>query len=251
MTLGLEFSWFFSQKYFHHNFAHLLLKPLDWSKVIGASTGDLESPNSRYTLRKIRKKALQRPWETLIFLHEDLTTFEKESITKIMTHIREAPFWNVLVLHGHCPNSLRPPPPPPLCQMGKCGKKCPKPSWQALSPPGNVRKKCPKPSWPAFTHPHPPYGQCPYGNNTFSKRSSPSSACLMFEIVLICRYQCGSRLLANASQQVGLIGLLSELPLQILMLRIFLRKMFQQAGLLNQLRAILGVLRDEGSGICR
>ena len=111
MTLGLEFSWFFSQKYFHHNFAHLLLKPLDWSKVIGASTGDLESPNSRYTLRKIRKKALQRPWETLIFLHEDLTTFEKESITKIMTHIREAPFWNVLVLYGHCPNSFRPPPP--------------------------------------------------------------------------------------------------------------------------------------------
>ena len=45
----------------------------------------------------------------------------------------------------------------------------------------------------------------------------------MFEIVLICRYQCGSRLLANASQQVVLICLLSELPLQILMLRIFLR----------------------------
>jgi len=38
------------------------------------------------------------------------------------------------------------------------------------------------------------------------------------------RYQCGSRLLANASQQ---------------------------AGLLNQLRAMVGVLRDEGSGICR
>jgi len=38
------------------------------------------------------------------------------------------------------------------------------------------------------------------------------------------RYQCGSRLLANASQQEGL---------------------------LNQLRAMLGVLRDEGSGICR
>ena len=83
-----------------------------------------------------------------------------------------------------------------------------------------------------------------------TKRGFLSSVCLMFEIILIRRYQCGSRLLANASQQVGLIVFLSELS-QILMLRIFLRKMFQQAGLLNQLRAMLGVLRDEGSGICR
>ena len=26
-------------------------------------------------------------------------------------------------------------PPSPLCQTGKCGKKCSKPSWQALTPP--------------------------------------------------------------------------------------------------------------------
>ena len=83
-----------------------------------------------------------------------------------------------------------------------------------------------------------------------TKRGFLSSVCLMFEIILIRRYQCGSRLLANASQQVGLIVFLSEFS-QILMLRIFLRNIFQQEGLLNQLRAMLGVLRDEGSGICR
>ena len=78
-----------------------------------------------------------------------------------------APFWNDFVLYGHCPNSFRLSPPP--CQTGKHGKKCPKPSWQALTPPGKcVGKMCPKPSWQAF-EPRPPYGQCPYGNNTFQK----------------------------------------------------------------------------------
>ena len=32
----------------------------------------------------------------------------------------------------------------PLCQTGKRGKNCPKPSWQALTPPGNVVKKVPQ-----------------------------------------------------------------------------------------------------------
>ena len=40
---------------------------------------------------------------------------------------------------GHCQNCCRPPP----CQTGKRGKKCPKPSWQALSHPGNVGKQDP------------------------------------------------------------------------------------------------------------
>ena len=45
---------------------------------------------------------------------------------------------------------------PPLCQTGKREKiKCPKPSWQALTPLGNVGKKCPKPSWQSFTPPPP------------------------------------------------------------------------------------------------
>ena len=44
---------------------------------------------------------------------------------------------------GHCPNRFRPPL-PSLCQTGKHGQKCPKPSWQALTPPGNVAKKGPQ-----------------------------------------------------------------------------------------------------------
>ena len=58
LILDLNSQDFLSHKYFHHKLAHLLIKPLDWRKVIGASTGDLESPDSRYTLRK---KGLQRP----------------------------------------------------------------------------------------------------------------------------------------------------------------------------------------------
>ena len=34
--------------------------------------------------------------------------------------VREVPFWNVLVLYGHCPNSFNP---PPLCQTGERGEK--------------------------------------------------------------------------------------------------------------------------------
>ena len=43
----------------------------------------------------------------------------------------------MLVLYGHYPNRLSPL--PPLCQMGKRGKKCPKPSWQALATPPPLR----------------------------------------------------------------------------------------------------------------
>ena len=62
----------------------------------------------------------------------------------------EAPFWNVLVLYGHCPNCFRP---PPLLSNGQ--------TWRKSTPnhPG-------KPLHP------PPYGQCPYGNNTFQKGAS-------------------------------------------------------------------------------
>ena len=62
--------------------------------------------------------------------------------------------------------------PPPLCQMGKHGKKVPQPSWQVLTPLGSVGKKCPKLSWQAFTL---PYGQYPYENNTFQKGASLTS----------------------------------------------------------------------------
>ena len=48
LSLDLNSQDFLSHKYFHHKLAHLLIKPLDWRKVIGASTGDLESPDSRY-----------------------------------------------------------------------------------------------------------------------------------------------------------------------------------------------------------
>ena len=57
--------------------------------------------------------------------------------------VREAPFWNVLVRCGHCPNSFRP---LPSVKRSNVEKKCPKPSWQALTPPANVEKKCSKPS---------------------------------------------------------------------------------------------------------
>ena len=45
--------------------------------------------------------------------------------------------------------------PPPLCQPGKRGKK------------ESARNHSDKP-----IHPTPPYGQCPFGNNTFQKGSS-------------------------------------------------------------------------------
>ena len=78
-----------------------------------------------------------------------IETYEKLPV-KQQIQLREARCWNVSVLYGHCPNSLAP---PPLCQTGKRGKKCPKPSWQDFTPPS-------------------PYGHCPYGNNTFQKGAS-------------------------------------------------------------------------------
>ena len=65
--------------------------------------------------------------------------------------VREAPFLIVLVLYGHCPNSFIP---PPLCQTGKLGKKVLQTILASL-----------------YTTP-PPFGQCPYKNNTFQKGAS-------------------------------------------------------------------------------
>ena len=62
-------------------------------------------------------------------------------------------------IYKHCPNSFR----HPLCQTGKRGKRCPKSYWQAFEP-------CP------------PYGQCPYGNNTFQKGASLIFSPLKVEI---------------------------------------------------------------------
>ena len=81
--------------------------------------------------------------------------------------VREAPFLKVLVLYGHFPNRLRH---PPSLKRANVEKKCPKLSWQALTPPGNAGKKVSQTSWQAFTPP--PYGQWPYGNDTFQKGAS-------------------------------------------------------------------------------
>ena len=54
---------------------------------------------------------------------------------------REAPFEMFWLYMGIAQIALDP---PPLCQTGKCGKKCPKPSWQALTPPSKVGKNVPQ-----------------------------------------------------------------------------------------------------------
>ena len=60
--------------------------------------------------------------------------------------VREAPFWNVLVLYGHCPNSFRP---SPLCQMGRREK-------SAQNHPGKPLHS-------------PPFRQCPLPPTHFKK----------------------------------------------------------------------------------
>ena len=46
-------------------------------------------------------------------LKNPLTTIKVWKTSQIWCNIREAPFWNALVLYdGHCPNSFRTPPPP-------------------------------------------------------------------------------------------------------------------------------------------
>ena len=65
---------------------------------------------------------------------------------------------------------------PPPCQTGKPGKKCPKPSWQALTPPGKRGKKAPQTILASLCTP--PFTGNAYmeithlkkGNNTFQKR---------------------------------------------------------------------------------
>ena len=79
-----------------------------------------------------------------VHIFSELETFRsKEDFSLAMLQyidIREAPFWNVLVLYMHWPNSFRPSP----LWNGQTRKKCPKPSWQALTPPGQRGKKVPK-----------------------------------------------------------------------------------------------------------
>ena len=62
--------------------------------------------------------------------------FGQSPLIWYIKELREAPFWNVLVLYGHCPNSLSPPPPP--CQTGKCGKKV---SQTILASPYTLRQR--------------------------------------------------------------------------------------------------------------
>ena len=61
--------------------------------------------------------------------------------------------------------------PPPSVKRAIVEKSVQNHPYTILTPPGNVGKKCPKPSWQALTPP-PPYRQCPYGNNTFQKGAS-------------------------------------------------------------------------------
>ena len=80
--------------------------------------------------------------------------------------LREAPFWNVLVLYGHCPNSFGPPPPLSNRQMWQ---KVPQTILASPYNPGHLGKKCPNHPGRPLHLPHPPYGQCPYANNTLQK----------------------------------------------------------------------------------
>ena len=80
--------------------------------------------------------------------------------------LREAPFWNALVLYGHCPNSFRPPPP---LSNRQTWQKVPQTILASPYNPGHLGKKCPNHPGRPLHLPHPPYGQCPYANNTLQK----------------------------------------------------------------------------------
>ena len=92
-----------------------------------------------------------------------------DGLVHIFDWVREAPFWNVLALYGHYPNSFCP---PPLCQTRGREKKCPKPSWQALYTPGQTwgikcTKHLGKPLQP------PPFRAMPIWKQHISKGSFP------------------------------------------------------------------------------
>ena len=72
----------------------------------------------------------------------------------LLRTLKEAPFWNMLVLYGYCPNSFRAP--PPFCQTGKCGKK-------------SVRNHPGKPLHP----PSPPFQAMPIWKQHILKRGFP------------------------------------------------------------------------------
>ena len=92
-------------------------------------------------------------------------------VHKLCSHIwgfrvREAPFWNVLVLYGHYPNSFRL---PPSVKRAIVEKKCSKPSSQALTPPGKRGKKVGLTILASlYTHTLSGYA---HGNNTFQGAS--------------------------------------------------------------------------------
>ena len=77
-------------------------------------------------------------------------------------NIGEAPFWNVLVLYRHWPNSFSPPPPLSNGQTWK--KSAPNHPGKPLRPRASMGKKVPQ---IILTSLYTPYGQCPCGNNTF------------------------------------------------------------------------------------
>ena len=85
-------------------------------------------------------------WWVMVHVYSPISTEEgfnsspqglPQKLTKQSLDFREAPFWNVLVLYGHCPNSFRP---PPLCQTGKRGEKsAPNHPGRPLHPPSLLR----------------------------------------------------------------------------------------------------------------
>ena len=81
----------------------------------------------------------------------------------LLRTLREAPFWNMLVLYGHCQNSFRPPPPSTLSNGQTWTKKWFKPSWKVVTPTGKRGKRVLQTSL-ASLYPPPPHTHTLSGN---------------------------------------------------------------------------------------
>ena len=74
------------------------------------------------------------------------------------------PLFEMCWFYGHCP--------PPLCQPGQHGKKVLQTILASLYTLGHTwEKSAPNHTGKPFTH-TPPFGQCPFGKNTFQKGAS-------------------------------------------------------------------------------
>ena len=147
-------------------------------------------------------------WWVMVHVYSPISTEEgfnsspqglPQKLTKQSLDFREAPFWNVLVLYGHCPNSFRP---PPSVKLANVGKKVPQ---TILAGP--------------YTTP-PPYEQCLYGNRTFQKRGFPNS----LSDIWICgeqyMYNCSFQKITKGQSWGCLVGQQDFWPLGICWIRI-------------------------------